>query len=172
MATQITLAGGDHAQAATTPSPGATGVRFFCPGIAAPKGSTRAFIRGGRAVTTHDNTSTKPWQAGLAYAAQQAGVAPAEGPVAVRLVFWLPRPAGHFGKRGLLPSAPAFPAVKPDLDKLVRSCFDALSGIGYTDDARVVSLETEKRYVCGLQGTPGVSVEIIRLGAEGRRAAA
>ena len=170
MATQLTLAGGDHATA-PTPSPGASVVRFFAAGTPAPKGSTRAFIRGGRAVTTHDNTRTKPWQASLGYAAQQAGVAPADGPVAVRLVFWLPRPAGHFGKRGLLPSAPAFPAVKPDLDKLARSCFDALSGIGYSDDARVVSLEAEKRYANATQ-PPGVSVEIVRLGAEERKVAA
>lgn len=131
--------------------------RFFAAGLPAPKGSTQAFIRGGRAVTTHDNAKTKPWQAVIAYAARQAGVTPLDGPVSMQLIFCLPRPRGHFGKRGLLPSAPARPTVKPDLDKLERSCLDALTGIGFADDAQVVDLLTAKHY-CAPELPAGVLV--------------
>lgn len=137
--------------------------RFFAAGIPAPKGSTRAFIRGGRAVTTHDCAKTKPWQAVIAYAAQAAGVTPMDGPLEIGLEFYLPRPASHFGKRGLRPSAPRWPGVKPDLDKLIRASLDALSGVGYGDDARIVRVEAEKRY-CPDGAPAGVSVVLREAG--------
>lgn len=134
-------------------------VLFFAPGIPQPKGSTRAFIRGGRAVTTHDNARTKPWQAVIAHAAQAAGATPLDGPLEIELKFYLPRPQGHFGKRGLRQSSPYWPGVKPDIDKLIRAALDALSGVAYGDDSRIVKVEAEKRY-CTVGASAGVSVVI------------
>jgi Holliday junction resolvase RusA-like endonuclease len=59
------------------------------------------------------------------------------GQVAVRLVFYLPRP-----KRMRRPA----PTVKPDLDKLARAVLDALSGVAYEDDAQVCHLVATKHY--------------------------
>lgn len=38
------------------------------------------------------------------------------------------------------------PAVKPDIDKLCRCIFDALTGVLYVDDGQVTDLYTKKRY--------------------------
>ena len=38
------------------------------------------------------------------------------------------------------------PAVRPDLDKLLRAAFDALSGVVYGDDAQIVSVIARKIY--------------------------
>lgn len=64
-------------------------------------------------------------------------------PFELRAVFYLPRSSGHFGA-GLLPSAPASPMTKPDLDKLVRAFCDAATGLIWDDDSRVVDEHTKK----------------------------
>jgi Holliday junction resolvase RusA-like endonuclease len=72
------------------------------------------------------------------------------GPVHLRIAFGLPRPKGHFGtgrNAGTVkPSAPPFPAVKPDVDKLSRAVMDALRGVVYADDAQVVAKVVSKHY--------------------------
>jgi Holliday junction resolvase RusA-like endonuclease len=78
-------------------------------------------------------------------------------PLALQLTFNLPRPKCHSGKKGLLPSAPPFPAGKPDVLKLARAVEDALTGIIWTDDAQIVTEILLKRY----DETPGVSVKIM-----------
>jgi Holliday junction resolvase RusA-like endonuclease len=75
--------------------------------------------------------------------AQAAGVAMSggpllEGPLLLELSFYVPRPKGHYGARGLRPSAPAYPTVKPDVLKLARAVEDALTGTLFRDDAQVV----------------------------------
>lgn len=44
------------------------------------------------------------------------------------------------------PSAPHYPAVKPDATKLVRAVEDALTGICWRDDAQIVNQDVRKRY--------------------------
>ncbi len=92
------------------------------------------------------------WRGAIAQAAG-AVMSSAEmfaGAVRLRIVFTLPRPKGHFGKgrnsMQLRPSAPQYPAKKPDLLKLARAVEDALSGVVYRDDSQVCKLEVEKRY--------------------------
>jgi Holliday junction resolvase RusA-like endonuclease len=86
-----------------------------------------------------------------ARATEAAGLAnPAYGrdPVGVSFDFRFPRPRSHYGKRGLLPSAPRHMVTKPDLDKLIRAALDALTGIIWRDDAQVVRFgEPSKDYV-------------------------
>lgn len=134
-------------------------------GIPIPQGSLRAFSRNGRAWATSDNPRTRPWKA--AVTAEAADAVAAAGldtpaydrlPVAVAITFPLPRPKGHYGKRGLLPSAPKYPATLPDIDKLVRAILDALTGIVWRDDAQVVAIEAYKRYSDELVTVVEVSV--------------
>ena len=86
------------------------------------------------AARAHEQMETRPWV----------------GAVDVAITFWLPRPKGHFGSGRnadkLRPSASLFPAVTPDLDKLVRSVLDALTGVCFEDDRQVVGLLVTKRY--------------------------
>jgi len=53
------------------------------------------------------------------------------------------------------------PAVKrPDLDKLVRAVFDALTNVVFKDDSQVVSVFASKR-LAGPGDTVGVTVEVL-----------
>jgi crossover junction endodeoxyribonuclease RusA len=58
--------------------------------------------------------------------------------VEVSIIFYLPRPKTVRDRE--------FPTVFPDIDKLSRSVLDSLSGVVYTDDARVIRLSAYKLY--------------------------
>lgn len=120
-------------------------------GIPAPKGSTRAYVVKGRAITTDASKTTRPWMFAVADAARQVygSAAPTAGPVAVALTFWMPRPKGHRNAKGIVKaSAPPFPVAvrRDDLDKLIRCVLDALTLIAWQDDAQVVLVRAEKLY--------------------------
>lgn len=67
-------------------------------------------------------------------------------PILLKTRIHLSRPQGHYGKRGIKPSSPIWPTVKPDLLKLMRSIEDALTGIIWKDDSQIVREEITKRY--------------------------
>jgi Holliday junction resolvase RusA-like endonuclease len=130
-------------------------VAFAVLGTPSPKGSMRAFVVGKvnpRAVITHGNDSDglKLWSALVAQAARAAmdgRVMFVDRPLVVNVTFYMPRPGGHFTPRGVLKkSAPRFPHHKPDMDKLMRSTWDALTSVVFDDDSRVVSTVTSKLY--------------------------
>lgn len=122
-------------------------------GNPAPKGSNRAILRAGRAVLVPGSSNTGKlklvsWSAAVRAAAIGAARAPiVDCEVAVAITFRLTRPRAHRNARGELRSgAPRRPAVKPDLDKLLRSTLDALTGVAFDDDARVVQVSAAKIY--------------------------
>lgn len=130
-------------------------IQFFVPGIPKPGGSKRAFInrKTGRPVITEDCKGSKDWRTAVAFAADQAFQQPCGlffGPVSVRFDFLFLRPRGHFGSGrnagSVKESAPDYPAVRPDVTKLIRSTEDALKGIAWIDDAQVVTQFACKRY--------------------------
>ena len=89
---------------------------------------------------------------------------PLPGPVDLRLGFELPRPLGHFGTGRnvgtIKASAPTYPIVIPDLDKLIRCICDAVTDAGlWRDDSQVVTLMAGKRYVIN-GSTPGVLIRV------------
>jgi Holliday junction resolvase RusA-like endonuclease len=135
-------------------------------GTPAPKGSKKAFVNHatGRVVVMDDNhASKKAWHAAVYAAAFQAtrgGRSPyRDQPLAIRLTFYLARPKGHYAKRGgLKPSAPRYPSVKPDIDKLARATIDPLEGIVFDGDSRIVVLHASKCYAD--QGEAGVSIKV------------
>lgn len=128
-------------------------------GTPAPQGSKRHV---GRGILVESSKLVKPWRAAVAAAAQASNLAGLmlNGPIQVRMSFYLRRPAGHFGKRGLLPSAPPRPDRKPDLDKLVRSTLDGLAtdGCVIADDARIVSIRASKHYCTDDRPMPGADI--------------
>lgn len=126
-------------------------------GAPAPKGSNRAMVRGGRAVfvpggSRVNQEQLRSWAGdvraeALSCVHGQTGPLFTQVPVAVAITFRLNRPSGHWAKKGgLRPSAPIAPSVKPDVDKLARSTLDALSGVVFDDDSRIVRLTVEKEY--------------------------
>jgi crossover junction endodeoxyribonuclease RusA len=112
---------------------------FFVAGRPAPQGSKRHV---GKGVMVESSKQVKPWRESIRWAAldQAHGPLNTEGPVSVRLLFVMPRPASA-------PKRSTPPAVKrPDIDKLVRAVLDALSSAGvWRDDSQVVELFATKR---------------------------
>jgi Holliday junction resolvase RusA-like endonuclease len=141
--------------------------RIWVPGIPQPGGSKKGFVvpvkeKPGKyqAVITEDNRKSKPWRQSVA---KERIDSPVMGPIAVRFIFQMPRPKSHFGKYGLLPSAPTRPTVKPDVTKLIRSTEDALKGIAWIDDSQIVFQFGEKVY----SEKPGAWILIASAESEG-----
>lgn len=141
----------------TTPST-AIGNPLFVPGTPAPQGSKRHV---GRGILVESSTAVGPWRERVALAVHQAGWQPLAGPVAVDLTFVMPRPKSA-------PKRSTPPATKrPDIDKLTRAILDAISGIGFVDDAQVIELHANKRLADpGCQ--PGVWITVTDLTEEPR----
>ena len=120
--------------------------RFKVEGVPVPKGSTKAFVVNGRANTTNANPKTKEWQSRIALAGQQArgdAYIPktnrGDDGVGIVAVFRFPRPQSDRKCRRLH-------TVKPDLDKLVRTIGDALTGVMFDDDSQIISICATKEY--------------------------
>ena len=138
-------------------------LHFFVPGIPAPQGSKSAYVRGGRAVVVEGGSKTgrdkhKAWRAAVTDAASEAHVGDTfVGPVCVDLFFVMPRPKSVRRE---------YPAVKPDLDKLIRSTLDGISDAQvWTDDALAVGIVAQKVYA-GSGDTPGAHITIGRWGQQ------
>lgn len=134
-------------------------VRFSVRGTPEPQGSVKIVgipvygvpgaVRYPKATT--DNPSLREWRDLVRRVAQDRlpdGFSLFDGPVCVVLRLRLQRPASAPKKRR------TWPKGRPDLDKLVRGCLDALTGIVWADDARVVEIHATKDY-----GEPGLDVE-------------
>lgn len=134
-------------------------------GTPAPKGSSRAIMRGGFAVNVPSGSNVnrdklKSWDVNVREAAiaflgrDRKQPLFVNVPLLVEIEFRLARPKGHWSpKGGLRTSAPAYPFVKPDGDKLQRATWDSLTGIVFDDDSRIVKWPTGKVYATpGLEG--------------------
>lgn len=106
---------------------------FFVDGIPATKGSWKV---GRRGKLRPDNERERPWANAVAWTTKAAGVKPIDGAIELTLWLFFPRP-----KR---PTNP-FPS-RNDVDKLARSCMDALTGIAWADDQQVTDLFVQKRW--------------------------
>lgn len=122
-------------------------------GKPAQMGSKKAFVVGTRAIITDDNSKKrKSWaNAVAAVAAESMLNSPLlNGPVKVVARFYFARPQGHFrtGRHSdqLKDSAPARHSQSPDLDKLVRCLYDAMTGIVYRDDRQICIQESSRHW--------------------------
>lgn len=133
-------------------------------GLAAPQGSKKSY---GGGVMVESSAHVKPWREAVVWAvrqqiARQGRWRPLGGAVEASMVFSFRRPKSHYGTGRnagqLKPSAPAWPAVVPDLSKLARSTEDAVTTAGgYQDDALIVSYRRlEKRYTTDHGRVPDV----------------
>lgn len=136
-------------------------------GLPAPQGSKRHV---GRGVMVESSKRVRPWREAVKHAAIDAvraqplphlgwdGVTFGRGQaVCVAVVFSLPRPGSHYGSgrnAGVVkPSAPWWPAGRPDVDKLLRSTLDALGEAGvWHDDSQVVQVVGSKVWTTGAAG--------------------
>lgn len=104
------------------------------------------YIGNGRMI--HNKTAElNAWRAQIAIEAKKAGCVPIDGAISIKLNFRVLRPKSV--KRAL-------PIVAPDLDKYIRGCLDALTGVAYIDDSQVVCIIAKKQYAA----EPGVDIEV------------
>ena len=133
-------------------------VEFFVAGD--PKGQPRprAFARGGKA-RVYDPGTAEGWKGQVALAAKaHLPPSPIDRAAIVHLRFHLPRPRGHFGKAGLKPTAPEHHVTKPDADNLAKAVLDALVGIGFLRDDRLVRLLLVSK--CYANSTAGCDIRL------------
>lgn len=122
---------------------------FTVYGVAQPAGSkTAGQTKGGRLFVRDSARKGAPWRRQVAQAAGEAmnGAGLLDGALELSVIFKVPRPKGHYGARGLRPSAPEHPIVRPDVTKLLRAIEDACTGIVWRDDAQVIAQHAYKEY--------------------------
>lgn len=130
-------------------------------GNPAPQGSKRAFVnkRTGRPIIVESSKHVATWREDVRVAAREKFDTPLTGPISVSIVFSFARPTSQNDKYGQpRKSAPLRKITRPDLDKLIRSTFDALTGIAWLDDAQVWSMSAAKLF----DARPGAMIEIRR----------
>jgi crossover junction endodeoxyribonuclease RusA len=135
-----------------------------------PQGSWKAFISKttGRAMAKPTNErALNVWRDQVRFTAQAqrpVGWKCLDGPAFVSLVFIRARNSGDYlaDGRNLRKGAPLYPDTAPDIDKLVRGCLDALTGVCFVNDSRVVSCVAVKR--CAEPGeAERVMIEVVAL---------
>lgn len=127
-------------------------ITFTIPGEPVAKGRPRAFKMHNGHIGTYTPDRTVAWEERVRYYAMQ--VKPEkllDGPLAVTLQFAMTRPKST-------PKGRTYPTVKPDLDNLEKAVMDAMNGLIYTDDSRIVLKRSSKEYA--LNGDIGVRVTV------------
>jgi Holliday junction resolvase RusA-like endonuclease len=128
-------------------------IHAFIPGTPVPQGSVDVY----RGHIVAVKPALREWRDRIrASTMARHNGEPMDGPLNVSLVFQLAPP-----------KKPRWwaPAVKPDLDKLIRAVNDSLSttkkqrGV-ITDDARIIHIDADKTY----HHTPGVYITITHAG--------
>ncbi len=126
-------------------------ITFSVDGLPIPQGSKTIAKGGGKTWLRDANAAKlKPWRRKVAAAADVGHTF--DCPVELFAVFYLPRP-----KR------PRWwvPAVKPDVDKLLRALCDGMTDGGLiSDDARIVVSHAYKRYATAVNPV-GVRVVVM-----------
>lgn len=133
--------------------------RLTVPGTPIPKARPRVVRNGGR-VMTFTPTSTRQWEETIRWCAMQN---PPErmltGPLAATLTFYLPRPKS-------VPKKRLYPETKPDWDNLGKAVTDALEGLVFENDSRLVRVTVIKAY----GDPPRAEIEIEELAEGGKTA--
>jgi Holliday junction resolvase RusA-like endonuclease len=117
---------------------------FKVSGVPETKGSWRAI---GRGRVKADNPREKAWANAVGWAAKLAmrSKRPTEFRVRVDLMFNLPPPKGRKNQR--------------DVDKLIRSCLDSITGIVIVDDELVDEIHAIKHVTSNAE-VHGVLIEV------------
>jgi Holliday junction resolvase RusA-like endonuclease len=132
---------------------------FSVPGEPQGKGRARVGKSFGGHARMFTPAKTVAYEGLVAMAAQMAmgATSPFSGPLAVEIEAVHSVPASWSKKRrNDALSGLAHPAVKPDIDNIVKAIADGGNGVAWVDDKQIVRLTAGKRY-----GTdPGVHVRV------------
>lgn len=144
-------------------------ISFFVGGTPVPQGNMRAFLVKGKPIVTSTTKDLKAWRQRIAGEAQRAAEAAGgfyeEGDFAyiVEARFQFSRPKSYAKSYFYRNNK------RPDLDKLIRTLLDGITGILIEDDAQVNEVKATKDYIDhpSIPGiSPGVYVSVLR--TEGR----
>lgn len=120
---------------------------FVIKGIPRAQGRPR-FARMGKFVKAYDPKDSRQYKDNVAaqIVAQNPRMFDRDKPLLLNVSFFLPRPKGHYGAKGLKSSAPKEHITKPDLDNMLKAVMDSLKGLVWHDDNQVCSMWVYKRY--------------------------
>lgn len=112
-------------------------IEFIVYGTPGPQGSKKfvGLSKSGKGLMIESSRKVKPWREEVELAARIAWgrQMPMDGPLTVRMIFTLKKPAAAPKRRR------TYPHRLPDLSKLARSTEDAITTAGvWRDDSRVV----------------------------------
>jgi Holliday junction resolvase RusA-like endonuclease len=129
-------------------------ITFAVNGVPKPQGSKTIRSIGGRSWLTEASPEVYKWRDTVRETAKRVFILnglqkPLDEPVEIEITFYLPKPKTVDRQQ---------PAVKPDLDKLIRAVNDSIQGILVVDDSRVCRIVADKRYA--KLGEPGVIITI------------
>jgi len=128
-------------------------------GTPIPQGSKRAWVAGDGKVRMTEDAGVRhhTWRSEVTGQARQGMVnigrfgEPFREPISCSVTFRFHRPLSHYGSgrnsEVVKPSSPAYMHKAPDLDKLVRAVWDALTSVVWVDDGQVVAATIRKQYV-------------------------
>ena len=125
-------------------------------GLPVAQGRPRAAKLPSGQIRVYDPQKSRDWKRTVM--AQALAVKPERllaGALEGELDFYLPRPQSA-------PKRIVYPAKRPDIDNLLKACFDALRGLAFSDDAQIVSLRVAKHYATE-NAAPGVYVRLDEL---------
>ena len=124
--------------------------------VAQPR-QRHAVVRGRLHNYTPTDHPVNAYKAAVRLVAMEAGIKPLDGPVAVNVRFYLPRPKRLLKKKDPDEALPH--TVKPDVDNLWKSTADALKGLAWNDDSQVYRTTASKYYV-EKDGMPRTEINI------------
>lgn len=139
-------------------------VAFVVHGTPKPQGSKRHVGNG--VMVEMGGQPLRTWREDVKQAAlevrQYHGVL--DGAIFAHCTFFMPRPKSHFrtGRNAhlLRDGAPQWPVHKPDLDKLLRSTFDAIGSAAlWRDDCQVVQVHAALHYATDAR-PPGARIAL------------
>jgi Holliday junction resolvase RusA-like endonuclease len=121
---------------------------FFVPGQPQGKGRAKVTVRGKFAhAYTPDKTVNYEARIVGAYDVKYANqeLCDEELRIIIRAVFPVPKSTSK-KQAGLMLAGEIAPTKKPDADNIAKVICDALNGIAYTDDTRIVTMMLTKEY--------------------------
>lgn len=116
------------------------------PGIPVGKGRPRMSVRGGHPrAYTPEKTVRYENLVRTTFMNDYPDAVPIDVPVRVDIYAQFPIPKS-WSKKKKASAVDGFVSKKPDIDNIIKSIFDGLNGVAWTDDAMVASVVAEKNY--------------------------
>ena len=123
---------------------------FLVYGTPRPQGSKRLVTsKAGKTVMIEQSRYVRRYRRNISEMAKATFAIPFDRAVTVDIVFRFRRPHSHYlksGKLSKLGERKTYMTSRPDLDKLVRSVLDGLSGVAFVDDSQVIAVRAWKEW--------------------------